>query len=1364
MAGQTSTQTGLGGRYWIKWDRRCTGWDEGQIPWLVPLFGDVEDAPERHTCRGNTYPFGDAERSARFADANPMPDGRSIVVDVKIIDGALLNQRTLFVLIEHELTGVFGETETSYGYMLLHRATGEALWVESAAGAGVQPPSNPVGASNQVCPDDLLRRLTVPGFFERLGNLVGVRGGNERRLRSAEALISGLLPPAPESVIGDDSPHRVHWLCKSTGRFDGGSDGIESCPSADSRLDVKYFTLRGNDDLSRLDCQTNNARKCDEQLEDWTNAGYRDILVDPACTCQRGLQSEPQTCDVQCPGFDRGSPEVLDPRQNGGLTFYAVPSSRRASDTNDGRSVNYLCIETGQFNRACPETSEVVYFLSDQTEAEVQQNTCQTTAAVCSAGEQCIRQPDCEVGKLCSSKGTCTGELRRWVIDGEHGVTRLDHWTCDDLRINCDMPIGTHDRREGKTFVRPESVRQVMRPFDAEVADGFRYRSRFRNRSGLGIGFAPEACIEDQNAIPYCYDAEAIEVARERVDCLQYIYRNFRSQMANSTRNRIESFLQRVHSYSEQRVAGLPTPVIEDGFERAYAELLVMLGDESVTRAFSSRFDLAGQRLADFPGSQFEPKGIDLSGQAGFELYSFYQAAQYYRLVLDRFFEKADFVKGSIGTIIDARTATAWLPRVLAASTKKARVWAEVAERYIGFKRPDLARDVIRRAFAGAWFESVLILQLYDRVQARSDTQTRDQVRTEKQRAQLVFSSALRDMQSAFADVLDEPSFFGIPNNFVPFPAIDPRDTNSRAINAFDVALERARNKTAIAIESEAVALSQKRDFDTEGAAFQAEMADLKHKYDNDLSELCGSFEGDDGNIYPAVSRYASLGPLSRGISEPCGLLGNGTIFSKLQEVAQSGQAILTLRARVQEVNDRERDLNERIRLQCGRVKELADYTFEMGDHVRKLRRHVDQIQTSIDSLGKVIDEASEVRDAVSCTVGLSTDCATSATAMIAYTAVVGFAGTAEVLLEIGRVELEDDIEDSLLVMQRREITEECDAITIDLRDEIQALVRSLPELQSEVIEAQIYTRQLRGELRGLLNDAASTMANREESEQLRINAEVARNDPNVRIYRNEAMITADNHFYAALREAYKATRVFEYYTTQSYGARDELLLIRLAGRGERNLRDYLLDLEEAFFQFEQLYSNPDLRLHIVSLRDLLAPRLENNVAVSDLNRTATFRTKLEKAKQADPRDYATIRFRTGLDNTSPLTADHKILYIEADLVGDNLGDALGRVYVQLPNNNTGTVRGVDSSKAFYVFPQRSAVLNTTFNGKRGSKTVQFDRGIYRNERFRDRPLVNSQWEVMLNTRDEQVNADIRIDELKDIVIYIYYTDFTTEL
>jgi hypothetical protein len=51
---------------------------------------------------------------------------------------------------------------------------------------------------------------------------------------------------------------------------------------------------------------------------------------------------------------------------------------------------------------------------------------------------------------------------------------------------------------------------------------------------------------------------------------------------------------------------------------------------------------------------------------------------------------------------------------------------------------------------------------------------------------------------------------------------------------------------------------------------------------------------------------------------------------------------------------------------------------------------------------------------------------------------------------------------------------------------------------------------------------------------------------------------------------------------------------------------------------------------------------------------------------------------------------------------------------------------------------------------------------VYRNKRLRDRPFVNTSWELLINQRDELENQDINLQSLNDLRLYVYYTDFTS--
>ena len=162
---------------------------------------------------------------------------------------------------------------------------------------------------------------------------------------------------------------------------------------------------------------------------------------------------------------------------------------------------------------------------------------------------------------------------------------------------------------------------------------------------------------------------------------------------------------------------------------------------------------------------------------------------------------------------------------------------------------------------------------------------------------------------------------------------------------------------------------------------------------------------------------------------------------------------------------------------------------------------------------------------------------------------------------------------------------------------------------------------------------------------------------------------------------------------------------------------------------------------------------------INEADRVALFRAALSNSGRIDERGYVKMDFSTQLDELSPLTSNHKIYYVEAEYVGTDVGDAVGRVY--LTNKGTSTVRRVDGDKSFYAFPQRTAVVNTFFNGERAFFDNTRVTDVYANFRLRDLPLANSSWELVLNTKDEPANLDINLRSLEDVRLYFYYSDFS---
>lgn len=1043
----------------------------------------------------------------------------------------------------------------------------------------------------------------------------------------------------------------------------------------------------------------------------------------------------------------------------------------------DNETAHYLCVDTGQFdggpNRTpCPAESRVVYFT---TRNSALLNVLSCNNSFTEQYETIVKADGTSVvSRVVITPGTCEAQLTQWQTLGQFSV-RLDPvYRCTahpqaGERVYCDDDRG--DLRVGKVFyaVPAASTSNELMPLETAVDDAFRYKTRFVSRSGRNVGFAPAICA---SGTAYCYDPQAIEAVRDRLDCLvtTYVgnYATFAQMaIANSGDSTLLQSLRRVlrlaFSYRVYTDPNTGITETKDGFERLYAELLVMLGDDAYTNAFASRFDLAGSSVRSFPGRDFEgTEGINLSGGAGFELYTLYQAVQYYDLALERFYRLAPTIWSSISLpagsgVITNESVTAYFSKVFRASTQKALALGEIARRYQGFNKTELARRVALRAYTTAYLEAIVASNVLGKLRAASAIQDAPEIERNLREAALRYRSVLLDMSDLYREISASSgaSVFGFAPEYVPFPALDVND-----INAFEKILLGARDKLASAAEKEEVALTSRRDFDTDQAAFQNELTQIGLTYEGQISDACGTFEGDDGQRYPAISRYAYLNERAKTLGEPCGLLGSGTVFEAIVGV---GIAQLELEKAVQAQDNILGNIAiERARLveQCAAIDFTASYVEGEQRRVLALEDGIRSAETIKEAAYGVLDVAGTLADLAKCG---GTDCASAAISSTTYLVVAGVVAGIQVAGSIAIQVLEHDKADLEISLAKWETERECDYATIESNALVKSMWLELLVANIEILQAIENVKLAAAVVTRERNAAQRLIQEQQETQQLAINLEAARNDPNARIYKNDDILTADRTFRAALREAYKATKVYEYYTSQSYARRDELYLVRLVQHGDISLETYMAELEQAYLEFEEQFGNPDTRVVVLSLRDdvLRIPRVNSRTgaALREADRVALFRRALRDPRWLDARGYISFDFPVELAVLSPLTRNHKVYFTEAEWVGTDLGDAVGRVY--LSSKGTGTVRSVGGDKVFYALPERTAVMNTFYNGYRDFFDNTRVSDIYANFRLRDLPVANSKWQVVLNMKDEVVNGDINLDSLSDVRIHIYYRDFT---
>ena len=1234
---------------------RGTGLERMAFPWLVPGFTAPGGGDEKSECRDTQVPFGDAAVNKSFAGGNPIPDGRPRQRRLELIDGIMVEQRVMQLIVRETVDPFHGgEPFSAYAYIVLTRDDTDLDAAELRGNRPEDEREAPTDVLQTRCSKDLIAEVTQ----RPRDDIDSLPVTDLQRL--ALAVTTGASSTAAFTAF-DPAQESIHYVCawnedavipSGSGQdevqsqrrevFDNGQGNATSCPVGSL---VVYFAIA-------------NA--------DTSTTGDFDPSQD---ACNTNAVGSPENCMSRLQEFIR-----------------------------QGKRVRLMRRDRSQFPNAPPTTSFDLAF------------TCTPPG---------MMDPSMPAPTAVPVQATAS---------------------CEDDRF---------DMRAGKTFFAQDESRIFFTPIETDIHTAFRYRTQFVGRTGANVGFAPVVCQDNATLTPYCYDTAGIEAITERVNCaIELYHRHLDSSIGAETGDLLKQYL--IKNFGVLQFDNpFGDPILEQGFERLNAELLITLGDDAFTASFTSRFDLAGARQLAFEGSRFEVGGPDVSGGAGYELYKLYQAAQYYEMVLDRFYALTPLIWDNIqrdptDRYITQSTVTSYLNRIIRASAQLSRANSEIARRYQGLNRSDLARVVIERAYTRAYQESIVVSALMDRLAERISPREADQIITEIDQAQRTYRVAMLDMRDRYERIDESLNPFGFRKDYIPFLALD-----EDSVNGFEPMLARAFERLDVAADFEERALQQSREFDVSEAEFQNELVTIANTYRERLGQLCGTFTGSDGRVYPAIPRYAHLSEDLEGLDDPCGATKTGAIWLKGADIETRALELQRVRTEISNILARGQIAEQWVARQCELIEQDVRLFLETQGVLDAYQNTIDGLEFTNRQLDKALEIAktSETAGQIAGGVHLAATLALDATILSR---------------QIKIRELEQAYEEY-------NIGRQCDYLTAELAFTLRGIHLDMNLLELDSLNA-IWNLQVDTQLLEELDlERKRVTAEWDDAQQLAINAAAARADPNVRIYQNDAVINADRWFERALRDAYRATKIFEYYTNQTYADQEKLYLVRGVDIGDINLRNYLFDLEEDFFTFEEIFGNPDTRIEVLSLRDDIfrIPRYAidgSGRPLTSEERVAMFRERIQSDVVLDRSGFITAAFSTDFSRLSPLTHNHKILFVEAEMFGE-VGDDVARLYLR--QKGTGVLKDSEGGRSYYTFPPRTAVINPVVNGFRdfgqdsdGAITGPV-RTIFRSFRFRERPYVNSSWELVLNKRSEAVNEDINLAGLDDIVVRVFYTDFT---
>lgn len=1037
---------------------------------------------------------------------------------------------------------------------------------------------------------------------------------------------------------------------------------------------------------------------------------------------------------------------------NGTRTFTSANAADAYLPKSVGRaSAHYYCGANKLFDRgphgaanpiACPEGSVVHYFIAPAGSAT---HNFETLA--------------CNIAGDCSKEFDIYQKSASILVDPAR--------TCNDTnKVFCDAR--RTDLLAESTLWVPQQGQQVHESLQSELAAAFYYKTNFRSASGAGVGFAPTICEESSALAPFCYNPSRIEEVIRRVDCAIEIAVHYAPSAAvrwsdglySQTYAQLLAYLRNNFGYQElYDTYGQPAGG-EAGFEYLLADLMITLGDEAYTQGLVARFDLAGSKIANFEGSQFETGGPSLTGGAGNEMLKFYTAAQYYQYAIERFNRLRPILQktlddSSIADLPTQQTATFYYNRLIHAATQKARVWQEIGTRYHRLNLGSLAKQVMERAYTSTYLESVMMKNAANAIIKTQSSVAKAQLVHQLEQSQLSFRMTLLQMQSSHAQVSTHTDYFGLPSGIIPFPigANGLAEGAQRSIDDATVLVKDAQLK-------EDLALAQTRSFFSSAADFNRALFNLKTTHETTLSRICGSFKGSNNTVYPAIPAYAQFDDKLKLLAKPCGMAGNGELYDAMGavDIAATNLSIAIHETdSVIEMIDAE---NTRLSETCNVYLTLADLGYASAMRVSTMQRAVDDAKHDIDTLEDKLQLATNIAQLTKCAIGLSSDCASAAGALSILTATSGAIFLTKESIYKQSEELLSNIDAERAETIRAEKISQCELAEINNKPTILSLQNELITRRYAALNAARNLQLAYGRVIELMNAADQEILHTQEEKQMVVNSTAASVDENMRIYKNDAVVSADDTFERALQAAYKATVVYEYATSQSYAAKGQLFLTRMISSGDYPLEQYMARLQQSLNTFREQTGPSQARVIMISLRDdiLAVPRIDTlGQPLSERARVEYLRRALSDGSLVAADGTLTVRFATALDRLSPRTWNHKIASIEAEIIGADVGDAYGRVY--LSQTGTSTVAGNKGEQTFYLLPKRSDVINTYFNGFRSFG----DPALYQSTTLAQRPVVNTQWQLVLDGRNESENRDINIGSLTDIRLYVHYLDYAKQ-
>jgi hypothetical protein len=565
------------------------------------------------------------------------------------------------------------------------------------------------------------------------------------------------------------------------------------------------------------------------------------------------------------------------------------------------------------------------------------------------------------------------------------------------------------------------------------------------------------------------------------------------------------------------------------------------------------------------------------------------------------------------------------------------------------------------------------------------------------------FIDVLSPMDAGFAAMRQGALVFGVPDGFVP----NVYEAGRKPTN-FEQLLDMVDSRIQASTRDETAFTTANRQFEDSEEHLQVELEQVSAALDSQIEGACGDAFSLDS---PDWSQ--------------CGAGNAGTVGAKALAIEQASEHLRAAQSAMQGKYSHIQIEKDRIDAVSGVRRSTIEFTSRTGEQLEAL--------TLAEGMISAEEKALEIASQANVWNGGAP--LGEAIGMMA--------------LEIARAGIQADRQQVQTLQDMRVQEDNAKVEVIDGMAVVKGLLVDMAQLEVEMREAQIGVSQARVDAENAFADAKRAFA-----ERARTLARIGKSplaDPTFRVLQSRDALDAIASRADTQKSLLLAGRGLEYHLNQPLGdSLDKAVLGAWNAAEAAHLRDCLLDV---FDQSRLTLPKAETYVAEVSVRKLLGidgPR-RDEVTGEDLSAGEQFRRVLLRNENLDGNGGVGIELSSTLDPGNRLwssnVCDDRITQLEAQLVGDFLGDDQAEVYLDLEGG--GVLRRCDEAGVMSWATSGHVVLEAGVNTFGPAPA---------NDSLFGLPVASSKWRLVIpGAATAPSNSDLDVRKIDDVVLKIHH-------